>query len=726
MFARTGAHCANPQSSVFPETNWGLSPVPMENTRRSASCCFPVAGSIAWANAAIDGLLATTAESLVSSIVLPDGSQYTLTYEATPSTPASGACTPISGTYSANCVTARLASIQLPTGGTITYAYSGGNNGILSDGSTATLTRTTPDGTWTYAHSESGTAWTTTVTDPQSNKRVHDFQGVYQTEKEVYQGSSTLLKTVFTCYNGAAPNCNSTAITSPITSQARYIQWPSNLESETLVDYNSYGLPTEEADYDYGTGTVGSLLREIQVSYASLGNNIASAPAEIIVENGSGSPIAKTTYQYDQTAVTTTSGTPQHVSVSGSRGNPTTISYLTQGSTTIFKTFTYFDTGNVYVANDVNGNPTTYSYGDCGNSFQTSASVTTPVSMSTSAVWNCNGGVPTSTTDENDQTTSYSYETMWRLNQETFPDGGETSFTYNDTPTPASVTTTVKVNSSSNEVMTTILDGLGRTSQTQLTSDPAGTDYVATTYDSLGRIYTISNPYRSTSDPTYGVTKYTYDALSRPMQITDADGSSASASYSANCVTETDEASKNRESCTDGLGRMTSVIENPGGLGYTTSYGYDVLGDLTSVTENGSRSRTFVYDGLGRLTSTANPESGTVTYVYDTNTVGDLRTKTDARGITTTYTYDLLHRLTAKSYSDGTTGDIYYYDENDPFGYSVNNPVGRLVADWTGNGTWAVWKAFSYDPMGRIVGQRECVPPPVGSAQCQAYTINPA
>ncbi|MFZ0858078.1 MAG: hypothetical protein WAN10_14595, partial [Candidatus Acidiferrales bacterium] len=314
----------------------------------------------------------------MSSIVLPDGSQYTLTYEATPSTPASGACTPISGTYSANCVTARLASIQLPTGGTITYAYSGGNNGILSDGSTATLTRTTPDGTWTYAHSESGTAWTTTVTDPQSNKRVHDFQGVYQTEKEVYQGSSTLLKTVFTCYNGAAPNCNSTAITSPITSQARYIQWPSNLESETLVDYNSYGLPTEEADYDYGTGTVGSLLREIQVSYASLGNNIASAPAEIIVENGSGSPIAKTTYQYDQTAVTTTSGTPQHVSVSGSRGNPTTISYLTQGSTTIFKTFTYFDTGNVYVANDVNGNPTTYSYGDCGNSFQTSASVTTP------------------------------------------------------------------------------------------------------------------------------------------------------------------------------------------------------------------------------------------------------------------------------------------------------------------------------------------------------------
>src|SRR4029077_16880596 len=48
-----------------------------------------------------------TAESLVSSIVLPDGTQYTFLYEATPSIPSSGACTPLSGTYSAHCVTAR-------------------------------------------------------------------------------------------------------------------------------------------------------------------------------------------------------------------------------------------------------------------------------------------------------------------------------------------------------------------------------------------------------------------------------------------------------------------------------------------------------------------------------------------------------------------------------------------------------------------------------------------
>ena len=99
-----------------------------------------------------------TAQNLVSEISLADGTSYTFTYEATPGHPGD--------------VTGRLASVTLPTGGTITYSYSGGSNGITcADGSTATLERTTPDGTWTYAHTENGTAWTTTLTDPRATRR---------------------------------------------------------------------------------------------------------------------------------------------------------------------------------------------------------------------------------------------------------------------------------------------------------------------------------------------------------------------------------------------------------------------------------------------------------------------------------------------------------------------------------------------------------------------------
>jgi hypothetical protein len=74
------------------------------------------------------------------SVSLPDGSSYTITYETTPG-------------QAQTTVTGRLASVMVPTGATILYSYSGGNNGInCVDGSVPTLQVTTPDGTTTYVH----------------------------------------------------------------------------------------------------------------------------------------------------------------------------------------------------------------------------------------------------------------------------------------------------------------------------------------------------------------------------------------------------------------------------------------------------------------------------------------------------------------------------------------------------------------------------------------------
>jgi hypothetical protein len=76
-----------------------------------------------------------------TNVTLPDGSQFNITYENT-----SGSSTTFTG---------RAASLGLPTGGTISYSYSGGTNstGInCTDGTYATVTRTTPDGIWTYTH----------------------------------------------------------------------------------------------------------------------------------------------------------------------------------------------------------------------------------------------------------------------------------------------------------------------------------------------------------------------------------------------------------------------------------------------------------------------------------------------------------------------------------------------------------------------------------------------
>jgi YD repeat-containing protein len=109
----------------------------------------------------------------------------------------------------------------------------------------------------------------------------------------------------------------------------------------------------------------------------------------------------------------------------------------------------------------------------------------------------------------------------------------------------------------------------------------------------------------------------------------------------------TDQDLKKRKSVTDGLGRLKEVYEDPNGSNYLTSYNYDVLDDLITVTQ-GTQTRTFVYDSLKRLTSAANPESATISYQYDNN--GNLTRKTDALGYID-YTYDALNRNTTANYS---------------------------------------------------------------------------
>jgi len=160
---------ASPYVFTYTPPGGGTATVKMNFTQYTVNTYFHISGITDHGR---------TSVALVSSVVLPDNTQYAFTYEATP---AGASCTPLSGTTS--CVTGRIASVTVPTGGKITYSYSGGSNGILSDGSTATLQRQTPDGTWTYAQVKlTGAASQTTVAAPQlpydsaANQTVIQFQ----------------------------------------------------------------------------------------------------------------------------------------------------------------------------------------------------------------------------------------------------------------------------------------------------------------------------------------------------------------------------------------------------------------------------------------------------------------------------------------------------------------------------------------------------------------------
>src|SRR6266704_2520778 len=424
------------------------------------------------------------------------------------------------------------------------------------------------------------------------------------------------------------------------------------------------------------------------------------------------------------------------------RGLPTSITTYANaaagtGGLTQHLAYDWF--GNVIAATDPAGNTTSISYTDNysdglnHNTYALPTTVTRPTTNGNSHVTHIsyyyNFALPYQVTDENNQLSTFSYDLIRRPAQENFPDGGQTTVTYNS---PTSITTTTKINSSQNIVGTLLLDGLGRTKQSQLNSDPQGIDYTDTVYDALGRVASVSNPYRTTGDATYGVTSYQYDTLGRVTKVIPPDGSSSanniSASYASNTATVTDQAGKKRQSTIDSLGRLTQVTENPGGLGYVTTYSYDALSNLTSVMQNGGRQRTFVYDALSRLVCESNPEihiatcpnpdngsytAGTIRYGYDnggnlTSRQAPAPNQTGSATVTTTYSYDALHRLTQRSYNDGVTSAASFgYDESSIWGATLLNPIGRLTHTSVAS---TAYSAMSYDAVGRTLNQWQWTP----------------
>ena len=345
------------------------------------------------------------------------------------------------------------------------------------------------------------------------------------------------------------------------------------------------------------------------------------------------------------------------------------------------------------------------------------------------------------------RTWNYAWLTDGSLQSKIDNDNGiATTFTYDDVGRPKTVIDTVSGNSvrrtlteydDANRKVTTkrdlvsINDGklqsithydeLGRVTLTQasdgspLNSDTDGikvsTNYITFTngiYPGGHRVVT-STPYRTTSDPTLEWSCSQTDPLGRVTDVgifsgsvgpSDCTSSTARTGlthtdFNADQVTVTDPASKVRREIRDGLGRLTTVVEDPGGpKNYPTTYTYDPLDRLTQVNQD-SQERRFHYSSLGLLKDAYNPETDTIGYTY-TNS-GDLATRTDARGFSTTYGYDGLHRVLTKSYSGdgGVTPNVTYayYPSGAPLG-----SVGQLQSMTSSAAT----VSYAYDVLWRI------------------------
>ena len=533
-----------------------------------------------------------------------------------------------------------------------------------------------------------------------------------------------------TTVNGSAAPSYDPQLISETTTQGSQVK-------ETSYLYDVYNNPTNQKDYDWGSGAPGAVLRQTVTAYNTastfLALNMLNFPTEVQVEDASGTVYSQSTFAYDSTTLTTYSSIIGHdpaYSGTATRGNRTTSSAcLNPPSCSTLLTTTYkFDiAGNAVLLQDPMGYQTTLSYADSfstgsapGSTYGLLTQLTDAAGMTESWQYDYGTGHVGTATDWNAVVTTYYYNDplnrLTALNVAKAGSSVNTSVTY----TGANQVDIQKDQNVSPHTVThseVLYDGLGRESESR-TYVPGDYIHVLKSYDPMRRLYQVSNPAYSGDPLIY--TTYGYDGLSRTLSVTTPDNAVAGTSYSGNQTTATDQASHARKTTADGLGRLSAVVEDPTGLAYATSYTYDPLSDLKTVTQ-GVQSRSFGYDALKRLTSTTNPETGTISYTYDNNS--NLLTKTDGRGTIQCFGtlsgsncptpggYDALNRPVKKTYSDSTPAVTYTYD-------SATLGKHRLYSIATSASTTTY---SAYDFLGDVTASTQTTG---GTAYPFAYTYN--
>jgi YD repeat-containing protein len=484
------------------------------------------------------------------------------------------------------------------------------------------------------------------------------------------------------------------------------------LGQTTTTVYNYIGLSNQKQEHNevfdvQELGYTGALLRKTSIGYVQYpaydARHIFNLPNDIVVFDGSLSPLAETLYTYDDQpmaqAADVTNLSPAFDPTNSSydpttinRGNITQVVKATDESGDrprfgLPEERRYDITGNL-VSSSRGTHQTTYSYtrnSDYG--YVESVTQGSPpwvlcpfgpcLRISRSFTYDYGTGQVTSSTNENGRTTTFAYDpASLRLTGTTFSTGAFESIAYDDLDLKATDTSYIPqvfpaVPTIATQPVTT-LNGLGLPVSVASLADGGGMNVVAMQYDARGRLAQKSLPYRMNSQqPEW--TSFTYDALGRETIRQTADGSqyltfydeasqpSSASGLPGETVRSTDPWGRERWYRLDALGSLAEVVEPaangngsvsaPGNM--ATRYSFDALGNLTQVSQ-GEQIRQFQFDPLGRLTAEYLPEksrsldasgrhvaSGALwSDVFTYDDYSNLTSHTDARGVNTTYAYN--------------------------------------------------------------------------------------
>ncbi len=339
--------------------------------------------------------------------------------------------------------------------------------------------------------------------------------------------------------------------------------------------------------------------------------------------------------------------------------------------------------GQITLLEDARGNRSTFDYDDSGN-----LTVLTYPDGGQETITYSAAGIPTSHTSRSSDTIIYTHNDRGQLLRKDYPDGSWVAYSYD---TAGNMTSASDVNGAitmeydpDTDLLTRITypsghyfefsynDAWQRTQR--LDQDSHELNYE---YDAAGR------PSRLCDENGAVIVSYEYDEVGRLSRESKGNGTYTTYEYDAagqvismvNFAPD-DSVQSRFDYAYDANGNRTSMTTLAG----TTTYNYDLIGQLVGVTYPGGRHVVYDYDAAGnRITVT---DDGVPTD-YTTNELNQYTQVGDA-----TYTYDLNGNMTSRTDASGTTTYEYNYDN-------------RLIRVTTPmSGTWE----YAYDPLGNRIG----------------------
>jgi RHS repeat-associated protein len=349
--------------------------------------------------------------------------------------------------------------------------------------------------------------------------------------------------------------------------------------------------------------------------------------------------------------------------------------------------YTYDSQGRLHQATAPGGQSTTYAY---DGPLPTSATQAGPVAGTITTSYD-NNLRPTSQSINGANSITYTYDpdslltnagslTLARdpaSGQITGTTLGNLTSALSYDPTYGELATLAYSNGNSNLLsLSYTRDKLGRVTQVAETT-PSGTHTTAYTYDTAGQLTTVTRDGSTTA-------QYQYDLNGNRTNYTDANNSATTATY-------------------DDQDRLLSYG--------TLTYAYNANGERTSATDTASnQTTTYGYDTLGQLTTVALPNGHTITYTYDAD--GNRIARADNGTTTDEYLYDGPGGPVARLDANGTLLAQYVYAGN-PYTPAYIIQAGhtyQLLTDQLGSvrqvidtSTGTTAEALTYDEFGNTL-----------------------